>query len=629
MDRVLLKSRRALVVFCYDALSSCAAWALAFLLRFNLELTPNNLHALLVTMPFVVLVQSIVFWIYGLYRGVWRYASLSDLRRIGTSMGTAVPCTVMLLMVTRQVGLVPRSVWFLDGMLLLILMGGARMAYRVYKEFRRFGRISGAEIEPVLILGAGSAGVDLLRQFEKSSRWNVVGVLDDDAAMHGRLVYGYNILGKLDSLPKWKEFYDVKYAILAMPSATYAERRRAIDVCKKAGVTMLTIPSLGDIISGRVEITKIKKFDVEDLLGREPVVLDSAGLSSLLSGKAVMVTGAGGSIGSELCRQIAKFKPRQLIFYDISEPALFELEQEFTRLGEVPFVPLVGDVKNESRLDFVMRRYAPALVFHAAAYKHVPLMETHNSLEALQNNVFGTYALARAAVRNGVTKFVLISTDKAVNPSNVMGATKRLAEMVCQSLQNTSDTQFITVRFGNVLGSRGSVIPKFRQQIVEGGPVTVTHPEITRFFMSIPEAAQLVLQSALMGEGGEIFVLDMGTPIRIADLARDMIRLSGIDEEEVRVVFTGLREGEKLHEELLASGETTLKTPHPKLQIAKARPVNPGWLDEILEVLRSGTALTDHQVKKLIAGWITEANLLTLRHGEGVEPKDAPPFVLH
>jgi FlaA1/EpsC-like NDP-sugar epimerase len=378
-------------------------------------------------------------------------------------------------------------------------------------------------------------------------------------------------------------------------------------LCTNSGVRVLTVPSFDDIISGKVTVSQLRRVELDDLLGRDPVVLDSAGLSGLLSGRPVMVTGAGGSIGSELCRQIARFGPSRLILFEQSEFALYTVEQEFRATHpDLRIVCAVGDVRNGARIEQIFRDYQPKVVFHAAAYKHVPLMEEVNSWEALQNNVLGTYLLASAAAKAGVEEFVLVSTDKAVNPVNVMGASKRLAEMVCQALQEESRTRYVMVRFGNVLGSAGSVIPKFREQIAAGGPVTVTHPEITRYFMSIPEAAQLVLQAGAMGEGGEIFVLDMGQPVRIVDLARDMIKLSGYGESDIRIEFTGLRPGEKLYEEVLADDERTRSTPHPKLRIAKARSIPPGWLPRLLEWLTRSGVRSDDEVKAGLAVWVPE-----------------------
>jgi len=359
-------------------------------------------------------------------------------------------------------------------------------------------------------------------------------------------------------------------------------------------------------MSGRLSVSQIRPVDVEDLLGRDSVTLNNSGLTSLIKNEVVLVTGAGGSIGSELCRQIIKFKPKHLICFDISEYALYQLEQIFIADQMASNIYVVGDVKNKDRLNQLFDRYQPKLVFHAAAYKHVPLMENHNVAEALQNNVLGTLTVANVSKSHGVVRFVLISTDKAVNPTNVMGASKRLAEMVCQGLQAESGTRFVMVRFGNVLGSSGSVIPKFRQQIASGGPVTVTHPEITRYFMSIPEAAQLVMQAGLMGNGGEVFVLDMGDPVKIVDLAKDMIKLSGFDIDDIKIKFTGLRPGEKLYEELLADDEHTLPTPHEKLRIASVKSVNEEWVKALQEWINNSTNQEEQKLKESLKFWVEE-----------------------
>ncbi|MEO7622757.1 MAG: nucleoside-diphosphate sugar epimerase/dehydratase, partial [Gallionella sp.] len=421
-----------------------------------------------------------------------------------------------------------------------------------------------------------------------------------------RMLNGIMVLGTLDSLPEWVARLDVSQVIIAMPSSSHQQRKRAIQLCNAAQVKALTVPSIDDLMSGKVAVSQLRAIELDDLLGRDTVVLDDAGLHGLLTGKVVMVTGAGGSIGSEMCRQVARFAPARLVLFELSEFALYtigqELEQTFPGLS---FVCLVGDVRDAARVDEIMQGYLPSVLFHAAAYKHVPLMEQHNAWQAIRNNVLGTWTVARAAQRWGIAKFVMISTDKAINPTNVMGASKRLAEMVCQALQPSGDTRFVMVRFGNVLGSTGSVIPKFRAQIAQGGPITVTHPEITRYFMSIPEAAQLVLQAGLMGQGGEIFVLEMGEPVKITDLAKDLIRLSGFTEEEIRIEFTGLRPGEKLYEELLADNEHTLPTPHSKLRIAQARQADAAWLDELLGWV-STAVMPDEAVRTSLSQWVPE-----------------------
>ena len=462
--------------------------------------------------------------------------------------------------------------------------------------------------EPVLILGVDVAAVNLSKEIAHSQTWHVVGFLGGGEVQHGRTLNGIEILGGLEELPYWVGRMDIKQAIIAMPNATHQQRKRAVDLCNEVGIRALTVPSFDDLLSGRLAISQLRAVELDDLLGRDPVKLDNAGLHELIANKTVMVTGAGGSIGSELCRQIARFEPQTLVLFEASEFALYNMEQELScTFPLLRIVCLAGDVRDITRVDQVFGEFKPAVVFHAAAYKHVPLMEQHNSWQAVRNNVFGTWCVASSAQRYGVEKFVLISTDKAVNPTNVMGTTKRLAEMVCQGLQQDTGTQFVMVRFGNVLGSTGSVIPKFREQIAKGGPITVTHPEITRYFMSIPEAAQLVLQAGWMGEGGKIFVLDMGEPVKIVDLARDMIRLSGLSEGDIKIEFSGLRPGEKLYEELLANNEHTLTTPHPKLRIAQARNVDAAWLDELLEWVNMPKAVwQDDEVKLRLQQWVPE-----------------------
>jgi FlaA1/EpsC-like NDP-sugar epimerase len=414
------------------------------------------------------------------------------------------------------------------------------------------------------------------------------------------------VLGPIAELPTHARKYGVRKVIVAMPSARHVARRRAAEVCAAAGLELLTVPSYDDLISGRSMLTTIRTIELDDLLGRDPVVLDNAGLAEWLGNRVVLVTGAGGSIGAELCRQIARFRPAKLVLFDVSEAALYEVRTGLA--DDFPLLPLasvVGDVKHAALVDDVLARERAHVVFHAAAYKHVPLMEEANAWQAIRNNAWGTYVIARAAVAARVEKFVLVSTDKAVNPTSVMGASKRLAEIACQSMTGGA-TQFVIVRFGNVFGSAGSVIPRFREQISRGGPVTVTHPDITRFFMSLSEATQLLLQAGLQGKGGEILVLDMGEPVRIVDLAHDMIRLSGADPDRVPIVFTGLRPGEKLFEEPLASGEATLPTTHPKLRIAQAREANRAAVGQMVAWCERDRPADDAEVRARLTAWLPE-----------------------
>jgi FlaA1/EpsC-like NDP-sugar epimerase len=576
--------------FLFDLVAVVAAWLVAYLVRFNGRIPAEFFRGAWTTLVWVLPTYALMFRAFGLYRGLWVFASLPDLVRIVKAVVAGGLVTMIGAVMFQPSPIIPRSVLLLSPMLLFLAMGGARAVYRAAKEFYMYGGLVG-QGKPVIVLGAGGAGASLARELSRSGEWRLVGLLDDDAAKQGREVYGYKVLGPIDEIAHWSEALKVEHAIIAIPSASVETQRRLATLCVRSGVKAMVIPSLTALMPGQGFLSQIRQIDLEDLLDR-----------------VAMVTGAGGSIGSELCRQILKFKPAQLIAFDVSEYAIYRLTEEIReRFPDQAIIPIIGDAKDFLLLDQVMSRYAPHIVFHAAAYKHVPLMEEFNAWQALRNNVLGTYRVARAAIKHHVRHFVLISTDKAVNPTNVMGASKRLAEMVCQALQQTSErTQFETVRFGNVLGSAGSVIPKFQQQIAKGGPITVTHPEITRFFMTIPEASQLVLQASSMGLGGEIFILDMGKPVKIVDLARDLIRLYGFSEEQIRVVFTGLRPGEKLYEELLADDETTTRTPHPKLRTAKAREVPSNLLDELLPWLMQHRVPSDDEVRRDLRRWVPE-----------------------
>lgn len=598
---------RTLLAFAHDIAACAVAWMAAFWLRFNTFVPPLYAELALQTVGWVVLIHVPFFVGFGLYRGIWRYASLYDLRRIilAVLVATLASAAAMLMLQVRP----PRSVFLMMPVLLIVMMGGSRFVYRLWRE-RLLNVLPGVPRTPVVVLGAEAAAVNLIKDLTISPMWQVVGVLSEDNAKHGRELHGIKVLGPLESISAHARSTGVKHAIVAMPEAPHAVRRQAVESARNAGLQVLTVPSFDDLISGKVTVSQVRNIELDDLLGRDPVVLDTDGLSQWIGNKVVLVTGAGGSIGSELCRQIARYHPRGLILFELNEFAMYEIEQEFLRrFPQINVVCAIGDVKDAVRVTEIFALHRPTVVFHAAAYKHVPLMETQNAWQAVQNNVLGTLVLANAASAHGVEKFVMVSTDKAVNPTNVMGATKRLAEMVCRSLQQTTGTRFVMVRFGNVLGSTGSVIPKFREQIAHGGPVTVTHPEITRYFMSIPEAVQLVLQAGLMGNGGEIFVLDMGEPVRIADLARDLIKLSGFTENEIRIDYTGLRPGEKLYEELLASSENTLATPHPKLRIARARRASDtplGDLGELRNWLTANTNTDPAAVKAELARRVPE-----------------------
>ncbi len=590
------------LAFLHDVAASALAWYLAYWLRFNFEIPDVFADAMLQSLAFVVPVQALVFLAFGLYRGMWRFASLTDLRRITIAVAVSAAVLSTLLYMTQPQLLVPRSVLILDPIVLLMAMCGSRLAYRYLREHRLSDVLAGTR-NPVLVLGAGEAAEKLIDELARSHEWRIVGLLDDDPVKQGRNIHGIRVLGPLAALPRFARRAGAEHAIIAMPGVPHAIRRRAAELCAGAGLHVLTVPSFDDLLGGKVTISQIRNIELDDLLGRDPVRLDGSGLSGWLEGNTVLVTGAGGSIGAELCRQLARFRPKLLVLFELNEYALYQVEQEFeTRAPDIAIAPVIGDVRNAARLNQVLARFRPKVVFHAAAYKHVPLMEHDNAWEAVQNNVAGTLALARVAQAHSVEKFVMVSTDKAVNPVNVMGATKRLAERVCAALQRPGGTAFVTVRFGNVIGSTGSVIPKFREQIAAGGPITVTHPDVTRYFMSIPEAAQLVLQAGWMGRGGEIYVLEMGTPIRIVDLAREMIRLSGFTETDIRIEFVGLRPGEKLYEEPISDQEQTLPTPHPMLRVARSNEA-PGdaWLADLERWLAAEPSPAPDEVRRALA----------------------------
>ena len=552
-------------------------------------------------------IQVIVNILFGIYHGVWRYTSLPDIQRIVFAVLAGTVCVSIVFKLFGLDAHFAHREYLLYPLLLVTIMSLSRMGFRSFKEWSLYRR-GGEQGTPVIVMGAGDSAVGLVKEISRSNEWRVVGMLDDDEKKHGRLLHGVRVMGPLEDLPRFSQRMKLRHAIIAMPSVPYSVRRRVVEICNRAKVSVMTVPTLNSVAGKATPHTRIRKVAVEDLMKRDQVTLDDAQLNDLITNQVVLVTGAGGSIGAELCRQISAYQPSMLVLCELNEYAIYKIDGELREsFPEMPVASVVADVKNARRMNQVMHQYSPALVFHAAAYKHVPLMEEANAWEAVQNNVLGTYVVARAAIDYGVKKFVFISTDKAVNPTNVMGATKRLAEMVCQALQAGSGaTRFEMVRFGNVLGSAGSVIPKFQEQIDKGGPVTVTHPEMVRYFMSIPEAAQLVLQAGSMGLGGEIFVMDMGEPVKIVDLARDMIRLSELSESEIRIVYTGLRPGEKLFEELLADDEHTRPTPHPKLRIAKAREVDPDWLEGLLAWLQSERIPGDPEVRRDLKRWVPE-----------------------
>ncbi|MDR2092955.1 MAG: polysaccharide biosynthesis protein [Azoarcus sp.] len=619
---------RTTLVILFDLLAVVVAWTGGLLIRFNLALPLNHdYHEGMDSDTFAILGVLIVIhalacrWA-GLYRGIWRFASVPDLKRALRAVAvSAVGLLAIKALYTGPGSVLPRAMLVAYPLLLAVTMCSGRIAWRMWKDHHQYGKSSSVGT-PVIMVGAGSGAAMLIHQFERNPNWRVMALLDDDRRKWGLELSGIPILGGIDKLPRILSTHRVEHVILAMPSASPAVIKRVANIAVGAGAKVLVVPGIEELMCGRVEIDAMRPIDIEDLLGREPVYIDAAKVHQLFAGHTILITGAGGSIGSELCRQLARYAPKRLILLEAGEFALYSITEWFSQhCPEIDIVPLIGNVQDEGRNEEIFASWQPRIVFHAAAYKHVPLMETGNAWQAVQNNVHGTLRIARCALRHGVERFVMISTDKAVNPTNVMGASKRLAEMACQALASGGGTRFEIVRFGNVLGSTGSVIPKFQAQIARGGPVTVTHPEITRYFMSIPEAAQLVLQAAAQGESGEIFVLDMGQPVKVADLARNMIKLSGYTEAQIPIEFTGLRPGEKLYEELLADAEQTLPTPHPKLRIARSRPVEPGFLDALQAWLDQPGPVSDETVRRDIRQWVSEYE--PARHDAGPDTPEA------
>ncbi len=574
--RDMLSKNARLVSILLIAFGICISVISSYLLRFDFDLdVVVSQHPERLLIPALIIKGGVV-WRMKLFHGWWQYASLADVVEIFKATVLASLLLTLFVAIAYRLEGIPRSVLILDAVLTFFYLAGVRFFVRVVKEVYLPSRaVSGNNDQGILIIGAGEAGQSVVREIRKSStlEYNIVGFLDDDPLKKKLSFQGVPVLGKISDLGGSVASASVEKVIIAIPGATGREMRRIVDHCNDCKVHVQTLPGISDLIDGRISIQQIRDVDVRDLLGRRAVELDTAHISNFLQGKRVLVTGAAGSIGSELCRQIVKYSPQALVLFDIAETPLFFLENELRGTVE-QLKPVIGDVRDESFVEHVFKTCEPEIVFHAAAYKHVPMMELHPRA-AVDVNMKGTRIVADAAAKHHAASFVMISTDKAVRPTSVMGASKRAAEVYIQDLDRHSSTAFMTVRFGNVLDSAGSVIPIFRKQIKAGGPVTVTHRDVTRFFMTIPEASQLVLQSACMGQGGEIFLLDMGEPVKISYLAEEMIRLSGFTPyEDIEIVFSGLRPGEKLYEELLLAGEEVLPTDHAAIRIAAAEKVS-------------------------------------------------------
>jgi FlaA1/EpsC-like NDP-sugar epimerase len=593
-----------LIVLAIDVFFVAFAWYVANLLRFNFDIPPDSMAAITRLVPIILGTKMVIFYLFDLYKGMWRYTSMVDLLNIIKASGISSLLVVTLVAFTHGLAGFARAAFIIDWGLTIFLIAGYRLGIRLYfwlgpkdrlSSFRfltlfklKKGGRSGAK--KLLILGAGDCGEKIYREIQDNAslRYEVVGFLDDDLTKVGKLLHGVPVLGTTSELKSFAQRIGAEETLIAIPSATSAQMRALVARCEESGLPSKTVPGMGELIDGKVSVKAIRDVDYRDLLGREVIRLDEDRIAAYLQKARVLVTGAGGSIGSELCRQICRFNPACLILYDRAESPLYEIDLELrTDYPKAKVVPVLGDIRDRSQLSRALSDYQPQVVFHAAAYKHVPMMELQ-PWKAVRNNILGTCHVMNLSREHGVERFVLVSTDKAVRPVNVMGASKRVAELLVQN-QNGCDsarTKFITVRFGNVVGSVGSVVPLFKKQIERGGPVTVTHPDVTRYFMTIPEACQLILQAGAMGEGGEIFILDMGTPIRILDMARDLIRLSGFEPDvDIKIEYVGLRPGEKLFEELITSGEGIVPTNHEKIMVLRGKTCDQERLNVVIEEL--------------------------------------------
>lgn len=563
---------KRIILIVYDIIAVVAASLLALFIRFEgryIEIPREYISRSLQYIPVIIVITLIIFYGFRLYSSLWTYAGAPELINItfASALSAMVQMMVMFFFDVRM----PRSYYILYGVSLWILVFLSRFSYRGIRTLIK-RQANGENTSRVLLVGAGAAGNMLVKEIRNSNYVSkqVVCIVDDDKSKEGSYLHGVKVLGNRQNIPELVKRYRIDEIIIAMPSAPAKEIKEVLDVCKETGCELKRLPGVYQLVNGAVGISKLKEVDVNDLLGREPVKVDLSTILNYVSGKTVLVTGGGGSIGSEICRQVAEHHPRMLVLVDIYENTTYDIQNELkNKYPELNLVVLIASVRNTKRMDMIFETYRPDIVYHAAAHKHVPLMEDSPN-EAVKNNVLGTWKVVQAADKWKVKRFVMISTDKAVNPTNIMGATKRICEMIIQTYNTRSKTEFVAVRFGNVLGSNGSVIPLFKKQIEQGGPVTVTHPDIIRYFMTIPEAVSLVLQAGAYAKGGEIFVLDMGEPVKIADLARNLILLSGHKpDEDIQIVYTGLRPGEKLYEEMLMHEEGLQETENKLIHIGK------------------------------------------------------------
>lgn len=611
MEKTIAKIKIPLLVFLHDTLMIPIAWFLAYWIRFSIVgIKQGPWGFALYVFPFLLLVQIISYWYFGLYRGVWRFASLPDLVRIIKAVFVGSVIVIGSLFLFTRLQDIPRAIFPIYITILVVLLGGSRFIYRYFKEHRSVTRKN----KRTLIIGAGQAGELLVRDLLRASNHDYLPVafVDDDLTKQGQEIHRVRVVGTCFDIKKIVNKFGINFAIIALPSASAEEMRKIVETCRSTEIEFQTLPSISELATHDVTVGALREVDVADLLGREQVKIDWQEVQKVISGKVVLISGGGGSIGSEICRQVAKLKPKSLVVFERAEFNLYQIEQEIrNNYPELNFITFLGSVADKLFVKHVLSETHPDMIFHAAAYKHVPILESQ-VYSAIANNVVGTKILAEAAIEAGVKKFVMVSTDKAVRPTNVMGATKRLAEMICQSY-NCDKTQFITTRFGNVLGSSGSVVPLFKKQLATGGPLTVTHPDITRYFMTIPEAVVLILQTCVLGNGGEIFVLDMGEPIKITYLAEQIIRLSGKQPGvDVQIVYTGLRPGEKMHEELFYQNEEMVGTGHKKVFRALSNGVSDGFNAKLHSLEKELTKDNYTELLKLLQQLVPEFHSVTL-----------------
>jgi FlaA1/EpsC-like NDP-sugar epimerase len=623
-----LKNPKFYLMIVSDSVIFVITLIVAYLVRFEFVLSQDNITQIQNVLLWIIPLKIVVFLSLRVYRGMWRYTSIRDFWILGQACLLSTLLIMVIILYSSDFQGFSRAVFAVDGVLTFLFIGGKRMAIRsffaIYTNPKRmdnpFPKIN---FKKVLIVGAGAAGEKILREIFENYQlhYHVVGFIDDDPEKQGRSIHGVHVLGNVARLPYILEKVNIEEILIAVPSASGDQIRHIVEACRECNVSYKILPGIGELIDGRVSVKILRDISYEDLLSRQPVHLDIPGIRNYIDGKTVLITGCGGSIGSELCRQVMKYQPRSIILVDASEENLFNIQMELQNIRYCRnCVAILGQVQNKQLMEDVFKKYKPQVVFHAAAYKHVPMLEK-NPWEAVFNNIVGSSIVMDMSVKYHVERFVLVSTDKAVRPTNVMGASKRIAELIMQTYQGNG-THLMAVRFGNVVGSSGSVMPIFRRQIEQGGPVTVTHPEVNRYFMTIPESSQMILQAGAMGEGGEVFILRMGTPVKIADMARDLIRLSGKEPDvDIKIIYTGLREGEKLYEELITVGEDILPTVHERVMVLRSnnhsneanilemRKKLAKQIDELMQdALRHNATVIKNKLKEIVPEYTPQEN---------------------